>query len=146
MLPNLTATKKVFIKTIKTTHIFTIKIKFPYQIQPVLKQILVQNTLASTKNLQTRKKLNFSKVPMLAIARRLNFDKQKLKFTKFKLQTSKFLVKFSLKYSYKHKQILKLTRSFQHSAFSNGSKIIKFGQENLKFDKFKSQISRCCQI
>ena len=30
-----------------------------------------------------------------------NSGKQKLKFTKFKLQTSKFLVKFSLKHSYK---------------------------------------------
>lgn len=38
------------------------------------------------------------------------------------------------------KRNLKLARSFRHSAFASDSKIIKFGQENLKFAKFKLQI------
>ena len=38
------------------------------------------------------------------------------------------------------KRNLKLTRSFRHSAFASDSKIIKFGQGNLNFAKFKLQI------
>lgn len=70
-------------------------------------------------------------------------------FTKSIYQSDILLAKFSLAHrqikpktlmqAYK-KRNLKLTRSFRHSAFASDSKIIKFGQDNLKFTKFKLQI------